>query len=231
VQHLFSEQFGTSLIATLGVVIQDKSIRLAPGQGGNEAGIIGGDVIRQFFYLMQIGYVPSSLSSLVAGFIMLIFYTGWQGFMGYAFMSIVSYLCFWLSEKSKEKMGLYSKACDKRLSLMKQLINGIKAVKFSAWEENFQDRLDSARAEECEYIRTYRQLAVASSCLGRASPILAAAISFAAIGYTEDSVDPANIYAALSVFLALRMPMILLPVNFDVFLKITNCGHKHLWKY
>ncbi len=50
--------------------------------------------------------------------------------------------------------------------------------------------MDSARAEECEYIRTYRQLAIASSCLGRVSPILAAAISFAAIGYTEDSVDP-----------------------------------------
>ena len=73
--------------------------------------------------------------------------------------------------------------------------------------------MDSARAEECEYIRTYRQLAIASSCLGRASPILAAAISFAAIGYTEDSVDPANYYAALSVCLALRMPMILLPMS------------------
>jgi hypothetical protein len=39
VQHIFSEQFGTSMIATLGIIVQDKSLRLAPGQGGNETGI------------------------------------------------------------------------------------------------------------------------------------------------------------------------------------------------
>ena len=53
---------------------------------------------------------------------------------------------------------------------------------------------------------------MASSSLGRASPILAAAISFTALGFTKDSLDPSDIYAAFSVFLALRMPMILLPM-------------------
>jgi membrane protein implicated in regulation of membrane protease activity len=102
---------------------------------------------------MQVGFLPSGISALIAGFIMLVLLTGWQGIVGFGFMSVVSYVCFALSNRSKKQMVLYSKACDKRLSLMKQLVNGIKAVKFSAWEAKFQERLDHARVEECDYIR------------------------------------------------------------------------------
>jgi hypothetical protein len=126
VQHLFSEQYGTSMISTLGIAIQHKSIRLAPGQGGNETGLVGADVIRQFHFLLQIGLLPSSLCSLAAGFVMLIYLIGWPGLVGFLFMACFSIICFTLSRMSKRHDKKYLGASDKRLSIMKQLITGIK---------------------------------------------------------------------------------------------------------
>jgi hypothetical protein len=53
-QHLFQEHFGTEFIATLVMMVQHKSIRLAPGQGGNEVALTGNDIIRQFLFMMQV---------------------------------------------------------------------------------------------------------------------------------------------------------------------------------
>jgi hypothetical protein len=108
VQHAFSEQYGTSMIATLGIIVQNKSIKLAPGQGGNEAGLVGGDVIRQFHFLLQVGLLPSSFAALIAGMIMLFVLIGWQGMVGFVFMVMVSGFCFTLSLNSKKQMRKYS---------------------------------------------------------------------------------------------------------------------------
>jgi ABC-type multidrug transport system fused ATPase/permease subunit len=216
VQHLFSEQYGTSMIATLGVAIQHKSIRLAPGQGGNETGLVGADVIRQFHFLLQIGLLPSSLCALAGGFVMLIYLIGWPGLVGFMFMSAFSIICFTLSRMSKRHDKQYLGASDKRLSIMKQMIVGIKAVKFCAWEEQFEQRLTNARITECDAIQKFRAMAVASSSLGRSAPILAAAFAFVVMALASDEnegMNPASVYAALAVFLALRMPMILLPMG------------------
>ena len=61
---------------------------------------------------------------------------------------------------------------------MTQVIGGIKAIKFSAWEDKFLSRLTGQRAVECKALGRYRFWAQTGVQLGRATPVLAACGSF-----------------------------------------------------
>ena len=82
------------------------------------------------------------------------------------------------------------------------------------WEEAYLERLGRARAVELKHQRRFRQLQVTSTALGRASPMLAAALTF--IIYSRfHALEADVIFPALSVFQSLRLPFILLPIIFN----------------
>lgn len=58
---------------------------------------------------------------------------------------------------------------DERMSILTQIVETVKAIKFFAWEPEYLDRITSVRTQECRKIREERMLHVTSVALGRTS--------------------------------------------------------------
>jgi ABC-type multidrug transport system fused ATPase/permease subunit len=87
-------------------------------------------------------------------------------------------------------------------------------TRLQVWEEAYLARLQQARTVELHHQRRFRRLSVTSTALGRASPMVAAALTFIIYSRLYE-LEAAVIFPALSVFQSLRLPFILLPIIFN----------------
>jgi ATP-binding cassette subfamily C (CFTR/MRP) protein 1 len=108
-------------------------------------------------------------------------------------------------------------AADHRLGIIRQVIADIKPIKLCSWEESFEEMIARARQIECRHMMNYRILFQGSTQIGRAIPFLAACPSFVYMALTEERLDAANIFAALSVFMSLRLALIMLPTSLALY--------------
>ena len=103
-------------------------------------------------------------------------------------------------------------AGDKRLGVLGEVIVGIRAIKFMAWEGPFLNAIDAVRQRETELLFQYRLLTIVSVTAGRASPVLAACATFVYMASSGQGLGAAQVFSALSAFQALRMPLIIIPL-------------------
>jgi len=82
--------------------------------------------------------------------------------------------------------------------------------------------LTSARETECDLIQYYRVLDNTSCNLGRGSPILASTVAILSYYWSGSELDAADIFAAISVFQALRQSMAILPYSYALLLNIAT---------
>ncbi|GMR31895.1 hypothetical protein PMAYCL1PPCAC_02090, partial [Pristionchus mayeri] len=104
---------------------------------------------------------------------------------------------------------------DKRISVMSEILNGIKVIKMYAWEDAFSSIIDKLRAHEMLSVRNYGL--VQSTMLGLFWAtgkliMLAAALSFIHLG---NVMTPDTIFVAAALFNSCRLPITLfLPFSF-----------------
>lgn len=65
-----------------------------------------------------------------------------------------------LSGSLKQVQGKNLRAADARMQVLAQIVDGIKAVKYWAWEENFFEKITGARDQEATHLSRYRTLQV-----------------------------------------------------------------------
>jgi ABC-type multidrug transport system fused ATPase/permease subunit len=208
--QLLADDLATEIFSWMSSMIMKKSQRLAPAQGGNEVGLIS-DMNRNLPTAGFMGLMPGVIVSLIGGLVMLVLLIGWQGAVGWVLMLMLGYISVALSAKSQKFAKGHLEAADSRLKITRQMIEGIKAVKFLCWEQSFLDAIDKARRHECMWIRMFRTAMVVATTIGRTSILLAAAGCFAILASTVDELSSEDVFSALAVFLGLRMPMLTLP--------------------
>lgn len=116
---------------------------------------------------------------------------------------------------------------DKRAKLLQELLGGMKVIKFFAWEIPFLNRISSYRRSEMRfvalvcrrgtlltvhssYIRSLLLLRSANNAVAMSMPVLASVLAFVTYSLTGHSLDPANIFASLTLFNLLRLPLMFL---------------------
>ena len=119
---------------------------------------------------------------------------------------------------------------DKRLGIIRQVINDIKPIKLCSWEESFMEKIFEARKEECKHMRRFRILYQGVSQLARAVPFLAACPTFVYMAATGEEFVAADIFAALTVFMSLRLALIMLPTSLAL-LAATRVGFTRVEEY
>ena len=82
---------------------------------------------------------------LLAVVCLLLYLIGWQALIGVLFLMAlipcvvkISSACARLREKTAE-------VTDRRISLMNELVTGIRALKTHAWEENYREKVGEVR--------------------------------------------------------------------------------------
>ncbi|KAJ8692856.1 hypothetical protein PTI98_010127 [Pleurotus ostreatus] len=104
---------------------------------------------------------------------------------------------------------------DKRAKLLQELLGGMKVIKFFAWETPFLQRLVDYRQKELSYIRSLLLVRSANNAVAMSLPVLASVLSFVTYSLSGHSLDPAIIFASLTLFNLLRLPLMFLPVAFS----------------
>ncbi|KAI8809085.1 P-loop containing nucleoside triphosphate hydrolase protein [Cladochytrium replicatum] len=102
-------------------------------------------------------------------------------------------------------------ASDKRLKLIRELLYAIKVIKYRAWEELFEKKVDALRNEQLSYLRKNNLALIVFICLGQITPIVMPIASFVVYQKLSGSLDPIVVFPALTLFTSLFIPLIDLP--------------------
>ena len=119
--------------------------RLLETTTGNVIDLISNDVQRMELAPRWICTALLPVFEFVTVVFLLLFVIGWQTIMGILFLFmvipgviIISGLCAQLRQETAE-------VTDRRISLMNELVFGIRALKAHAWEENYGEKVQEVR--------------------------------------------------------------------------------------
>ncbi|KAI9018109.1 P-loop containing nucleoside triphosphate hydrolase protein [Phycomyces nitens] len=109
---------------------------------------------------------------------------------------------------------------DKRVGLMNEVLQGIRQIKFFAWESNWEKRIMEARNIELSHLRMVFIIDIIFGLLWQGSPILVTVISFWYFTKIEGNELTAPVaFTAISVFNELRFALNILPETFTELLQ------------
>ena len=212
-----TDRFGSGFLASTAALIQQKAHRISPGTVSNEKSLLGNDCIRTYEVLKQLCLLPMAFSAIIGGLTMLIIFVGWPVVFGLTVILLILGISFYIGSRIKVVEEEVNDASDKRVGITAQIIEGIKAIKYAAWEEQFLGLVDEARKEELHWVGKHRIMHMGSIQLGRASPIVSACATFIGMAMAGKDLVPANVFAALTVFQSLRLALTALPMGVTVF--------------
>ncbi|CAK5275397.1 unnamed protein product [Mycena citricolor] len=115
---------------------------------------------------------------------------------------------------------------DKRAKLLQELLGGMKILKLFNWQAPFLARISSYRQKEMAYIRSMLLLRSANNAVAMSLPALASVLAFVTYSLTGHSLDAANVFASLTLFNLLRMPLMFLPVSLSSIADAANACHR-----
>jgi ABC-type multidrug transport system fused ATPase/permease subunit len=102
---------------------------------------------------------------------------------------------------------------DKRVKLLRELLGGMKIIKFFAWEIPFLSRITELRKKEIHYIRSLLLVRAANNAVALSLPTLASVLSFVTYSLSGHTLEPAVIFTSLTLFNLLRMPLLVLRMS------------------
>lgn len=102
-------------------------------------------------------------------------------------------------------------AKDSRIEANNEVLQSMKVIKLQAWEQSFQDRIETLRAKEMKQLLHYILFNSFSIMLWTAVPLLVALATFAAYVISGNKLEVANALTSLALFEILRFPLFMLP--------------------
>jgi ABC-type multidrug transport system fused ATPase/permease subunit len=213
VKQILSSRAGCKFISWSSVLLYKKAIRAKPGHDMQVSNLIGNDIIQRVEDFKWACFLLMSIVGFIGGVATLIYLLGKPAFVGLAVMAGALCLNVWGSQFSKRADKRALTSSDARVKLMREIVTGIKAIKFMAWEGPYLQRIDQERLRETTHIRNFRYVQVLNVTSGRVSPIVAACATFVYMGLGGYTMSPDIIFASISAFQALRMPLISIPMH------------------
>lgn len=167
--------------------------------------------IRAFLSYSQDCFVSQPLSIVVA-LVSLFFVLGWSALAGVimilAIGPIGSYLGNMISVVQEDMMSF----TDERVSIMNEILQGIRIVKYFGWEEHFKKKVDSVRQNEMKSIFKLWSLYIGFGNIAVGGGILVAFTTFAF--YTlvfKNTLDAATAFTAINLLRVVSDLMSYLP--------------------
>ncbi|GFF97906.1 multidrug resistance-associated protein 1 [Aspergillus udagawae] len=101
---------------------------------------------------------------------------------------------------------------DERMNLTQEILQGIRFVKYFAWEQAFDKRLREIRAREIHSLQVLLVIRSALGAVSMAIPIFSNMLAYITYSLTGHSLDAAIIFSSLALFNCLRNPLNWLPI-------------------
>ncbi|KAK0204667.1 hypothetical protein DFS33DRAFT_678272 [Desarmillaria ectypa] len=115
---------------------------------------------------------------------------------------------------------------DKRAKLLQELLRNMKVIKFFAWEVPFAKRMRGFRQKEMSYTRSLLVIKAADNTVALAVPALVSVVTFIAYYATGNQLEASVIFASLTLFELLRMPLMVFPISFSSIIDAKNAAQR-----
>ncbi|KAI8806740.1 P-loop containing nucleoside triphosphate hydrolase protein [Cladochytrium replicatum] len=100
---------------------------------------------------------------------------------------------------------------DKRLKLVRELLYAMKVIKYRAWEELFEKKVNEVRNKQLGYLKKNNMTLIIFISLGQVTPVIMPIVSFVVYQNLTGSLDPIIVFPALTLFTSLFGPLVELP--------------------
>jgi len=154
--HLMNTLPGMKFINWMTGLILHKCTRLRSSRDSNEASLVGNDVIRSFENMKWGCLIVMSLTGMVGAVAVLLYLIGWSALVGCGMIIAVLLVQFGMSYVTQAAEKLNLGKADARLSLLREVVTGIKSAKFLSYEEEYLRVIGEIRVQEVANIRSYQ---------------------------------------------------------------------------
>lgn len=155
--------------------------------------------------------------------LLLIRLLGWVGLISIAILSLFIPLESYIADQSRGNKKLVSKQSDQRMSLIYELIDGIKTLKLTGLKEFVLSRVSERRNQELNLAWKGRVLDASNLVIARIVPVLVISLTFAMYLFhpffansAEVKLDAAKVFATLSLINIMGRPISVIPKSISL---------------
>lgn len=164
---------------------------------------------------LAIGFQPLVLCfpiPVVIAVALLLHNIGVTSLTGIGLFIVSLVVCVLLTSKLFFTRETVVKYTDERISLMREVLNNLKIIKFYAWELAYKANITKVREREMRYLFTIKVLRNFITAYAVTLPTLTSMISFVTMWSTNNMKAPGEVFSSLSLFSILAQAIMLLPI-------------------
>lgn len=137
-------------------------------------------------------------------------------------MVIMAPVNVFISNRVKRLQMKRLKETDGRVKTTNELLNGIKMVKFYAWEIPFWQLIEKFRNAEVRILRNISYFSIITNITWVLTPFLVSAVSFGMFTLLNSSsvLTAQSTFVSLSLFNVLQQPMSMIPINISNLIQV-----------
>ena len=148
---------------------------------------------------------------IVAAFVMLYDVIQWSTFIGFLCIIVAAPLTFMVARKLFLVRQKLVRCADGRINILSEVVNGMRVIKYYAWETSFAKRVVDIRKKEVELIWESQKWGAIFGVALFSTPVFIAVCSLGSYSLAGKMLTAATAYTALALFNMLRFPLILVP--------------------
>ncbi|KAI5859651.1 putative ATP-binding cassette transporter protein [Durotheca rogersii] len=174
--------------------------------------LIGVDAKRVSDFAAFNNYFPGSLFKLIVSLVFLVDLLGWKALLaGFSTMLAVTPINIYFSKRYSDSQDRLMRVRDEKLEVVSEALQGIRQIKFSALESQWEKKIGEARERELESVwDAFVNDAMLIGCW-ITSPIMLAAASLAVYAALHGQLSPSVAFVSLGVFKALEVTLSVIP--------------------
>jgi len=220
---IYSSILGSKVKAALTTTIFKKMIvREAYGSDADVVSLVAKDVEKLAEACLSLQYLWSGIFETIAVFAVAMLLMGTAILPGLALMCVFLPLQYWMGLKVAYQKKTLAKVSKQRISLMEEILRGIKLVKIYGWEASFFNNLNAVRKEEGDLLGRINMIKATIIGLIFCLPPLMCMVIFGTQEATG-TIEPVLVFTVLSFFNTLRVPFSKLPKSLRDVLDASSC--------
>ncbi|KAG0379808.1 hypothetical protein BGX24_011581 [Mortierella sp. AD032] len=207
---------GALLRSALVDMIFQKSTRISSKDrlnypDGTIFNLISNDAHRIDFCLEGLGFLFVVPVTVVVTVGLLMHWMGPSALVGAIVLILSNPLQTWAMTLLNPIRIQVSKLTDSRMGLMTEILQGIKVIKFFAYESSFWKKLTDIRFTEIKCVSWLLQVRGLIYSTSSSLPVFASALSFVMYAALGNKLEPEIVFPSLAFFTGLRVPLLILP--------------------
>uniref|UniRef100_A0A671T6J6 ATP-binding cassette, sub-family C (CFTR/MRP), member 2 n=1 Tax=Sinocyclocheilus anshuiensis TaxID=1608454 RepID=A0A671T6J6_9TELE len=130
----------------------------------------------------------------------------------------------WLATKSRKLQKEILMKHYKRMKIVNDILNGIKVLKYYAWESSFEAQVQEIREQELKVMRKFAYLSSVSTFIFSCAPAIVSLATFAVfVSVSPDNIlDAEKAFTSISLFNILRFPLAMLPQLISIMVQMLS---------